>query len=29
MMYGYTLRVPINKRVLNKLHKEGNITGHR
>ena len=25
MMYGYTLLVPINQRVLNKLSKEHNI----
>ena len=29
MMYGYTLLVPINQRVLNKLSKEHNISGHR
>ena len=29
MMYGYTLLVPMNQRVLNKLSKEHNITGHK
>ena len=29
MMYGYTLLVPMNQRVLNKLNKEHNITGHK
>ena len=28
MMYGYTLLVPLNQRVLNKLSKEHNISGH-
>ena len=27
MMYGYTLRVPMNQRVLSKLGKEHNISG--
>ena len=27
MMYGYTLLVPMNQRVLNKLGKEHNISG--
>ena len=29
MMYSYTLLVPINQRVLNKLNKEHNISGHK
>ena len=29
MMYRYTLLVPINQRVLNKLSKEHNISGHK
>ena len=29
MMYGYTLLVPMNERVLNKQSKEGNISGHK
>ena len=29
MMYGYTLLVPMNQRVLNKLRKEHNISGHK
>ena len=29
MMYGFTLLVPINQRVLNKLGKEHNISGHK
>ena len=29
MMYGYTLLVPINQRVLNKLYKERNKSGHK
>ena len=28
MMYGYTLLVPVNQRVLNTLSKERNISGH-
>ena len=28
MMYGYTLLVPMNQRVLNKLSKEHNALGH-
>ena len=28
MMYSYTLLVPMNKRVLNKLSKEHNISFH-
>ena len=28
MMYGYTLLVPMNQRVLNKISKEHNISGH-
>ena len=28
MMYGYTLLVPVNQRVLNKLSNEHNIRGH-
>ena len=28
MMYGYTLLVPMNQGVLNKLSKEHNISGH-
>ena len=28
MMYGYTLLVPMNQKVLNKLSKEHNISGH-
>ena len=29
MMYGYTLLVPMNQGVLNKLSKEHNISGHK
>ena len=29
MMYGYTLLVPMNQRVLNKKNKERNISGHK
>ena len=29
MMHGYTLLVPMNQRVLNKLGKEDNISGHK
>ena len=29
MMYGYTLLVPVNQRVLNKLNKEHNKSGHK
>ena len=29
MMYNYTLLVPVNQRVLNKLNKEHNINGHK
>ena len=29
MMYGYTLLVPVNQRVLNKLYKERNKSGHK
>ena len=29
MMYGYTLRVPVKQRVLNKLSKERNISDHK
>ena len=29
MMYGYTLLVPVNQRVLNKLSKERNIRRYR
>ena len=29
MMYGYTLPVPMNQRVLNKQTKERNISGHK
>ena len=29
MMYGYTLLVPMNQRVLNKQSKERNISGHK
>ena len=29
MMYGYTLLVPMDQRVLNKLSKEHNISGHK
>ena len=28
MMYGYTLLVPMNQRVLNKLSKEHNVSDH-
>ena len=28
-MYGYTLLVPMNQRVLNKRSKEHNISGHK
>ena len=29
MMYGYTLLVPMNQRVLNTQSKERNISGHK
>ena len=29
MMYGYTLLVPVTQRVLNKISKEPNISGHK
>ena len=29
MMYGYTLLVPMNQRVLNKLSKEHDVSGHK
>ena len=29
MMYSYTLLVPMNQSVLNKLNKEHNISGHK
>ena len=29
IMYGYTLLVPMNQRVLNKLSKEHNVSGHK
>ena len=29
LMYGYTLLVPMNQRVLSKLSKEHNISGHK
>ena len=29
MMYGYTLLERINQRVLNKLSKEDNMSGHK
>ena len=29
IMHGYTLLVPMNQRVLNKLSKNGNICGHK
>ena len=29
MMFRYTLLVPMNQRVLNKLSKEHNIRGHK
>ena len=29
LMYGYTLLVPMNQRVLNKLSKKHNISGHK
>ena len=29
MMYGYTLLVPMNQKVLNKLSKENNIIGYK
>ena len=29
MMYGYTLLVPMNQRVLNKLGKEHKLSGHK
>ena len=29
MMYGSALLVPMNQRVLNKLRKEHNISGHK
>ena len=29
MIYGYTLLVPMNQRVLNKQSKERNISGHK
>ena len=28
-MYGYTLLVPINQRVLNKISKELNVSGQK
>ena len=28
-MYGYTWLVPMNQRVLNKLSKDRNISGHK
>ena len=29
MMYGYTLLVPVNQRVLREVSKEYNISGHK
>ena len=29
MMYGYTLLVPVNQKVLNKQSKVSNIGGHK
>ena len=29
LMYGYTLLVPVNQRVLNKLSKEPNVSSHK
>ena len=29
MMYGYTLLVPMNQKVLNKLSKEQNVNCHK
>ena len=29
IMYRYTLLVPMNQRVLNKLSKEHNVSGHK
>ena len=29
MMYGYTLLVPINQKVLKKLSKEHDLSGHK
>ena len=29
MIYGYTMMVPMNQRVLNKLNKEHNTSGHK
>ena len=29
MIYGYTLLVPMNQRVLNRLSKEHNISGYK
>ena len=29
MMYGYILLGPMNQRVLNKLSKERNVSGHK
>ena len=29
MMYGHALLVPMNQRVINKLSKERNISGHK
>ena len=29
MRYGYTFPVPMNQRMLNKLSKEGSISGHK
>ena len=29
VMYGYRMLVPMNQRVLNKLSKEHNISGHK
>ena len=29
MKYGFTLLVPMNQRVLNKLSRESNMSGHK
>ena len=29
MIYGYTLLVPMNQRMLNKLSKARNVSGHK
>ena len=29
MMYGYTLSIPMNQRLLNEVSKKRNISGHK